>query len=335
MAKTRWVDYRKIKAEVSLTAVLDKYGILEGMKKSGINLTGCCPIHGGSNPRQFSLNPEKNIFNCFGNCKSGGNVLDFVSRMEKVSLREAGLLLQEWFGLDGDATRKGKKKEARVPEKSEKPKQKEKKEDTEPVNPPLSFKLKTLEYRHRFFEEREIDRETIKHFGLGFCSKGIMKGRIAIPIHNELEELVAYCGRATTEAQIQEEGKYKLPPKFMKSHVVYNLNRLNGNVSTLILVESFLSVFTLYQAGIKNVVALMGSVLSEEQEKLILSQVGRGGSLVLMFDPDDSGRSCATDCLVRFAYKRFVRIIDLTEYDDKPHNLNPNQIKEIFQGILL
>jgi hypothetical protein len=64
-----WVDYKEIKEKISLPMVLGHYGI--ELKKSGQNLTGCCPIHQGTNKRQFSVSPERNIWNCFGNCKVG------------------------------------------------------------------------------------------------------------------------------------------------------------------------------------------------------------------------------------------------------------------------
>ena len=90
-----WVDFKEIKANISLKMVLDRYGI--ELKPGGQNLVGCCPIHKGSNPRQFSVNPEKNIWHCFGNCKEGGNVLDFVAMKERGnkepdSIREAAQL---------------------------------------------------------------------------------------------------------------------------------------------------------------------------------------------------------------------------------------------------
>ena len=93
----KWVDFKEIKDTVSIEMVLEHYGVLDKLKKSGRNLVGCCPIHQGSNPRQFSVNLESNMYNCFGDCKSGGNVLDFVASMEKVSLRDAALLLKDWF----------------------------------------------------------------------------------------------------------------------------------------------------------------------------------------------------------------------------------------------
>jgi DNA primase len=71
-----WVDFNEIKENVSMEMVLNHYGLVDKLKKSGKNLVGCCPIHKGSNNRQFSVNLERNIFNCFGNCKSGGNIID-------------------------------------------------------------------------------------------------------------------------------------------------------------------------------------------------------------------------------------------------------------------
>ncbi|MHC4458633.1 MAG: hypothetical protein ACYS0I_16405 [Planctomycetota bacterium] len=94
-----------------------------------------------------------------------------------------------------------------------------KKKPSELDNKPLKFELKSLEKEHEFFKERRIQQATVKHFGLCFCTKGMTKCRIAIPIHNHLGQLVAYCGRAVTEEQIKEE-KYKQPLGFYKSAVV-------------------------------------------------------------------------------------------------------------------
>ncbi len=345
MPKNRknWVDYKEIKAKVTMEMVLGHYGLLADLKESGQNLVGCCPIHKGSNPRQFSVNIERNIFNCFGNCKSGGNVLDFVSKMENVSIREAGLLIQQWCLSDQPIAEEKKEppKEKRVRKKKEKnPKKKEEapepttdpnseKQEEEPINPPLTFQLKSLEPEHPFFEERGIVPATVQHFGLGFCSKGIMKGRIAIPIHNEQNQLVAYCGRAVTQEQIEEEGKYKQPPNFVKLAVAYNLNRQEKGLRALILVESFLSVFNLYQSGFPNTVALMGSVLGERQEELITQFLGPGGQAILLFDADEDGQICAEDCLGRLGRKIFVKVLDVGTYAKKPHQLAAEQAKDL------
>ena len=67
-----WIDFKELKQSVTMEMVLKDYGLWDKLKKSGNNLAGCCPIHKGSNPRQFSVDPVKSIYNCFGNCKSPG-----------------------------------------------------------------------------------------------------------------------------------------------------------------------------------------------------------------------------------------------------------------------
>jgi DNA primase len=92
------------------------------------------------------------------------------------------------------------------------------------VNVPLKFALKYLDLAHPYLVERGLTQGTIADFGLGYCQKGIMAGRIAIPIHNEHGELVAYAGRVPGDPP-EGEGKYKFPMGFHKSSVVYNLHR--------------------------------------------------------------------------------------------------------------
>lgn len=327
--KKNWVDFKVIKERVSIEMVLSLYGFFEGLKKSGKNLVGCCPIHKGSNPRQFSVDPERNIFNCFGNCKSGANVLDFVAMMEfgnkeTGSIRKAGLLIQELFDLD--------ELKDRPEQASSDPKKqlvrKGKKDQGEAINPSLTFQLKNLDPDHGFFKERGVLPATIEHFGLGYCSKGMMKGRIVIPIHDHLGQLVAYCGRAVNDDQIEKEGKYKLPMKFVKSGVVYNLH-CQKDPDRLILVESFLSVFRLYQNDIENVVALMGSSMSEQQEELIINFLGCNGKVVLLFDGDEDGQKCTRDCLAILSKKLFAKAVDIAPYAKKPHRLDSEAIKKL------
>jgi DNA primase len=87
----------------------------------------------------------------------------------------------------------------------------------------LTFESKTLDRKHPYLKERGLKKETIKEFGLGYCKRGLMKGRIAILIHNEEGDLVAYAGRYPGDPP-EGEPKYKFPPRFKKSLVVFNLN---------------------------------------------------------------------------------------------------------------
>lgn len=100
--KTDWVDFRIIKAAVTMEMVLDRYGV--ALKKSGYELRGKCPIHRGSNNKHFTANTSKNVFKCFfAQCGAHGNVLDFVAAMERCSVREAAVKLKDWFKV-GDTT---------------------------------------------------------------------------------------------------------------------------------------------------------------------------------------------------------------------------------------
>src|ERR1022692_4018783 len=83
--------------------VLEHYSLLDRFKRSGDNLSGPCPIHKGENPTQFRVSLSKNIWNCFSECKHGGNTLDFIAKMDNVSIHAAALKAIEWFNLDPEA----------------------------------------------------------------------------------------------------------------------------------------------------------------------------------------------------------------------------------------
>jgi len=97
----KWVDYKRTIERFGMQLVLEKYRI-KG-KKSGKNPVSCCPIHHGPNSHQFSVNLEKSIWHCFGDCKIGGNILDFAAMMkfgnkELSFIRQAApIKLKNWF----------------------------------------------------------------------------------------------------------------------------------------------------------------------------------------------------------------------------------------------
>src|SRR5688572_14398657 len=97
-AKKGFIDFRAVKAAVSMEQVLEHYGLKEKLRPLGEDsLTGCCPIHKGTNPTQFRVSLSKNCWNCFSDCHCGGNVLDFISRLEEVPIQKAAHLAAEWF----------------------------------------------------------------------------------------------------------------------------------------------------------------------------------------------------------------------------------------------
>jgi DNA primase len=100
----RWVDFRVIKAAVTMQMILNRYGLV--LKQSGQELRGKCPIHHGSNDKHFTVNVSKNVFQCFfERCGAHGNLLDFVAAMEQCSVREAAIKLSEWFEIGKSAER--------------------------------------------------------------------------------------------------------------------------------------------------------------------------------------------------------------------------------------
>ncbi len=197
-------------------------------------------------------------------------------------------------------------------------------------NPPLKFSLKKLDPDHSYLSERGLKESTISTFGLGYCQKGMMAGRIAIPIHNDDGELVAYAGRWPSQPP-EGEAKYKLPPGFHKSLVVYNLDKAKRLALGygLILVEGFFDCMRVYQAGSHNVAALMGSSMSQEQERLIVEAVGIGGKVSLMFDEDEAGWACRDEVRERLSSEVYVRAIRLGGEGLQPDGLDEERIGEL------
>ena len=299
-----WVDFRAIKSAVTITMVLSRYGIK--LKKSGKELRGKCPIHLGEGTDTFHANVEKNAFHCFS-CKARGNVLDFAAAMEKCSLREAAVKLQDWFGVAVSSGGERSPKPDKESTGSELATEESRGAGTV-INPPLIFQLKGVDARHPYLASRGIRTETAEDFGVGFYSgRGSMSGRIVIPIRNETGELVAYVGRAIDDS----EPKYKFPVGFKKSHVLFNLDYALelATADTIILVEGFFDCLKLTQAE-QVCVALMGSSLSPQQEQLLAKHFRR---VVIMLDGDEAGRNGTDDILLRLGRKVWVKSITLPD----------------------
>src|ERR1700719_1964619 len=99
MPRSSFVNFKAIKGAITMKQVLQHYGLLERFKEKGDSLSGPCPIHKGENPTQFRVSISKNIWNCFSECKHGGNVLDFIAGMENETIHGAALKAVEWVNL--------------------------------------------------------------------------------------------------------------------------------------------------------------------------------------------------------------------------------------------
>jgi len=291
-----WVDFKAVKAAVSMEQILDRYQV-NWLRKKDEELRGRCPIHQGEGQSSFHVNLAKNAFHCFS-CKAHGNVLDFVAAMEKCSVRDAALKLAEWFTI--------RQQESPAPEtakpESAKSESKAGESTAAAVNKPLNFQLKGVECAHPYLASRGISKETAEAFGVGYFSgRGSMSGRVVTPIHNGHGELVAYAGRAVDDS----EPRYKLPAGFHKSAELFNLHRAIGESNTsgrVIVVEGFFDCMKVSQAGLPCV-ALMGSSLSEAQEELLAKHFK---SVCLLLDGDEAGERATDACLVRLGRRMWV-----------------------------
>lgn len=334
-----YIDFTAVKASVTMTQVLEHYGLIPTMtpKKNGEALEGPCPIHKGTSPDQFKVSIPKNCWNCFSECKCGGNVLDFVAKMENCDAQEAAIRMNAWFGLGldkqppparDDGRRRPSNEAPRTSDPAPTPAADPQHQSEEP-NTPLRFALKDLQADHPYMAERGLSPETVAEFGLGFCRRGTMAGRVAIPIHNAAGALVGYAGRLPGEAT-DKRPKYKLPEGFHKMSEVFNLHRASREAgdSPLIVVEGFFDAMKLWQLGWRRTVSLMGSHLSETHERL-LSDAGKSSGIILLFDEDEAGRTGRAKTLLRLATKVFVKAVPLPREGAQPDRLTEDELRNL------
>jgi DNA primase len=327
---TNWLDFKELRKQLDFGKVLQHYGV--ELKQSGEQHHSFCPLpahEGKKNSPSFSANLKRGIWQCFG-CGQKGNVLDFAVLMEHGNpkngedVRRIAIDLQRRFPNGASQSEKADEPDA-DPE-----------EENVVINAPLDFALKGLDAKHPYLLNRGFTAETIAQFGLGYCSRGLLANRIAIPLHDAEGKLLGYAGRLINDEDISEENpKYKFPGRrerksvvyeFKKSLLLYNTHRIAWPVQNLIVVEGFASVWWLTQAGIPNVVALMGSSCSAEQERIISALVPPEGCVWIFTDGDAGGERCAHDiflhvathCAVRWAYLK-----DFAQPTDFPRNILP------------
>ena len=182
---------------------------------------------------------------------------------------------------------------------------------------PLNFKLTGIDCAHPYLAERGITEQTAREFGAGFyAGPGLMHSRLVIPIHNADGQLIAYCGRSVDKTQ----PRYRVPPGFAKSEILFNMHRAAAGLSnSVVVVEGFFDCMKVHQAGIRSVVALMGSVLYEPQRHDLLDRFSR---VILLLDGDPTGRKASTVIAQRLARHCSVRAVLL------PNGVQPDQLPD-------
>jgi hypothetical protein len=321
MMATTWVDFKQLKADVAIEQVLGHYGV-HLRRIAATELRGRCPLptHTSSRSRDsFSVNITRNVWSCRSmSCmqardgRPGGNTLDLVALMENCSIRDAALRLQDWSGA--------------APERFIVPRAAR----PDPVaseNRPLRFVLRYIDDTHPYLTSRHVARETIRTFGTGlYTGKGLLRGRIVIPIHNASGELIAYAGRAIDG----QEPKYRFPVGFRKSLVLFNLHRVIARKArTAVVVEGFFDTMLVHEAGYP-VIGLMGSALSRHQAELLVNHFDHA---VLMLDGDDAGRQGTATIHTALASRIAVTTISL-ESGTQPDQLPIERLRTVITGQL-
>lgn len=348
MAQTtaRMVDFRKLKERVSITDILDHYGI--ELKSEGDKLKGACPLCGGSRrTRKFSVTPSMNAWKCF-DCDAGGNQLDLVAAMEKTGFREAAVIVADWFGITDCEKRRGRKNDdsrRAEPARSRQSPTSSTREAATPAdygdeaesdgdaggqelrhNPPLNWdKPYQVDPEHEAIEDAGLAADTVSNFESGWKTTGIHKDRLAVPIHNGAGDLLGYCGVALDG----RTERLKWPPKFEQGWELYNVHRAQVAAqyeeAGLVIVEDFLDVFQLFEAGVENAVAMIGDEFTEQQLLKLKMIDSPSGKVTLFLNPANRHASAMTTALAGFAWVRLV-----TPEDRKhPRELSPSMIEEL------
>lgn len=320
MSTPGFIDFARTREALDFKLVLQHYGITS--TGGGDQLKIHCPFHDPDSNPSCGVNVVKRAFNCFS-CQTKGNILEFVALMEDldpenmVELKQAAeRALKDIMGLNPQDFQKPVNAPEKPQNASGRPKSS--KDDTtiaptpkrrptgftarntarsttdEPAqtrtreNPVLDLEL-PLDPEHNFFEEHGISIEMVETFGLGYCGRGLMKGRIAIPIHNEAGKLVAYAGRYPAQDVPVGTERYKLPKRFYKSLVLFNLHRAQAiGGRHLVIVEGYWSTMRLHLARVPCV-ACLGTAISEEQAELVKAAGFR--YVTVIFDGDEPGRT--------------------------------------------
>jgi DNA primase len=295
-----------VRNKTDLVAVISEY---LSLKKSGQNFTGLCPFHAEKSP-SFSVNPAKQFFHCFG-CSAGGDVFHFLSKMDQISFPEAVRRLAQKAGVSIPSEKEDR---AEISEKEREM------DEIYQLNEQAAF----LFHQHlmdkpeaaaarAYLAERGISQEMIDTFSIGFaiprggmiqrlkCPESLLekgclirkgetgpydyfRNRIIFPIKRLSGKIAGFGGRALDDTPPKYLNTSETPV-FTKGKNLFGLNLARGKKS-LIVVEGYFDAISLYQAGITNVVATLGTALTGDHLRLIRRFVEKA---TLLFDPDRAG----------------------------------------------
>ena len=328
-----------VKSRCDIVSTISQY---MSVKPSGSNYKGLCPFHGEKTP-SFYINTSKQIYKCFG-CGEGGDVINFVMKMENLDFIDAVKLLASRYGIEIN-TNMDEDTKLRI-EKSKKYQD----IHTEAARFYFTNLIKEKNPGYQYLRTRGLDDKIIKKFGLGYSlnswntlrdyllSKGYEKkdliecglfgyksetdtiydkfrNRVMFPIFDYRGNVIGFGGRVLDDSL----PKYLNSPDsliFNKRLNLYGLNFARKEIKdrTVILVEGYMDLISLYQYDIKNVVATLGTALTEQQGHLIKRYAD---TAIISYDSDDAGVKATLrgiDILTKLGIS--VRVLNLKDCKD-------------------
>ncbi len=342
----------ELKSKCNIVDVVQKYCVLQ--RKGSVNHWACCPLPGHSEKTpSFTVNEVGQFYHCFG-CGKGGDVFKFIEEVESLDFMGAVKLLAEQVGMEvpsGD----GYNSDEAVQRRNRMDRLNKLMRDTAVFYVNNFADPRASEYID-YVKKRGLTASTLKKFGMGVsldfeglpnhlkslgytdeemldagvCSKSDKNGklydfeaeRLIVPIINSLNKVIAFGGRTLNKNA--DFGKYKNTQDtvlFNKKRNLFGINYLKAlkNEDTLdyvIMVEGYMDVISLYQAGFKNAVASMGTSLTLEQAKLLKRYTDK---VIVCYDGDDAGQKATIRSLDIFVNEGFdVRVVTL------PNGLDPD-----------
>lgn len=333
--------------------IVDVIGQVVPLKRAGSNYKGLCPFHNEKTP-SFIVSETKQIFTCFG-CGATGNVIGFVEKYYNLDFKGAVEKLASDYGIDirGTFGNYANRDEA-----------------YEINRLAARFFYRALREKanpgYTYMRNRGISDETLNKFGIGYAdddwhslinhltSLGYKKerlynlglagntkgnffdkfrGRVMFPIINTSGKIIGFGGRIIGEG----EPKYLNSPEsavFKKKNNLYGLNLAREAVSrenSIILVEGYMDVISLSQAGVRNVVASLGTALTENQARLIKRYAN---NVILSYDADGAGQNAANRGLdILYSEGLNAKVLKVDDGKD-PDEYIKNNGKKAFEGLI-
>ena len=303
----------EIRSRNDIVSTISQYMTL---KRKGRNYFGLCPFHNEKSP-SFSVSPDKQIFHCFG-CGVGGDVINFVKKIENIGFLDSVRLLAEKSGiqLPNDIS-KAEEENIKLKNRVYKINELAAKFYHENLYKPTS------KIAQDYIKKRKLNNATLKSFLMGYASNSSnellrylkeqgfteeellascligksdrgyydkFRNRLMIPIRDERGRFIAFGGRVLDDSK----------PKYINSpeNIVYSKGRnlfglnvaregVHGPLKRLLIVEGYMDAISLYQRGITNVVASLGTALTDSQGRLLRRNTEQ---VILGYDADGAGQ---------------------------------------------